>query len=139
MTVIDAKAKSIIQRISRFGYLSRFKAVRKGICILTVITGLGTLDFISLSDDFQKNSLSPSMGNTQLVDNFIQKRCVISENSDIASVSTRTFHDQFSTAAPDLSVGFLKKLYTLIFFDSINPSPFSFFASFPLRSPPLFS
>jgi hypothetical protein len=127
------KAKGVIQRISG---LNRFKTVRKGICILTAVMGLGVLDLTLLSRNFQETPLGLTIDAYQILDDSTQKQYPVYENYNRAPVSTKVFQDRFTTTTASIGKTYFNNPNKFTFFDSVNPSLLSFYASFPLRSPP---
>ena len=127
------KAKGVIQRISG---IARFKAVRKGICILTAVMGLGALDLTLSSWDFQESPQSLTIDAYQILDDSTVKQYLVYENYNLAPVSTKVFHDRSTTITAGIGITYFNNPNKFTFFDSANPSLLSFYASFPLRSPP---
>ncbi|HWP92968.1 MAG TPA: hypothetical protein VNN20_12315 [Thermodesulfobacteriota bacterium] len=130
---MDVKAKSVKQRI--FG-LGRFKAVRKGICILTAVMGLGALDLTLSSWNFQEAPLNLAIDAYQILDDSTEEQYPVYENYSRASVSTKVFHERSTTTTAGIGKTYFNNPNKFTFFDSVNPSLLSFYASFPLRSPP---
>ncbi len=127
------KAKSIMQRISGLG---RFKAARKGICILTAVMGLGALDLSLLSWNLQEAPLNLAIDAYQILDDSTEEQYPIYENYNRTSVSTKVFHERSTTTTAGIGKTYFNNPNKFTFFDSVNPSLLSFYASFPLRSPP---
>ena len=127
------EAKNIIQRISGLG---RFRTVRKGICILTAVMGLGVVDLTPLSRNFQEASLSLTIDAYQILDDSTEEQYLVYENYSLAPVSTKVFHERYTTITAGIGKTYFNNPNKFTFFDSVSPSLLSFYASFPLRSPP---
>jgi hypothetical protein len=130
---MDVKAKGIIQRISVIG---RFRAVRKGICILTAVMGLGALDLTLSSWNFQEVPLSLTIDAYQILDDSTQEKYLVYENDNCAPVSTKVFHERSTMTTAGIGKNYFNSPNKFTFFDSVTPSLLSFYTSFPLRSPP---
>ena len=142
------KAINIMHIFSRLYGVTGPGTIKRCLCVLIVVAGLGTLEQISLSQKVQQKSwlltsISPIF-HPHFSDNLIQQEKYVLEKDDFAIEGPRIFRSQISREL--FSIANIKLLtYPLnshwrILFDAIKHSPYIlFFASLPLRSPPLFS
>jgi hypothetical protein len=142
------KAIDIMHIFSSLSGVTGLDTVKKWLCVLIVIAGIGTLGPISLPQEVQQKSWlltsSPLIFHPYLLDNLVQEKGIILDEDhftldgdDCAIQRSQIFLELSPIANVKLLTSPLINLHWVTFFDTIKSSPYvSFFASLPLRSPP---
>ena len=141
------RAKNIMQILSRLSGVTGSDTVKRWLCVLIAIAIIGALGPISSSQEVQQKSWlftsNSFIFHSHFLDNLIQEEYVLLDNEndedDFTVEGSQIFRELFSIANIKFLTSPLNSHWE-IFFDAIKSSPYiSFFASPPLRSPPLFS
>lgn len=143
------RVKDIMQIFSRLTEATRTDTVKKYLSVLTIIIVVGTLGLISLPQRSQQKSwISASNASTfqsHFINNLIKQEYLLPDEDntnidDFSEESFKKFHKWFTITNFELVANTFINPHLEIFFDAGKFSPYiSFFASIPLRSPPLFS
>ena len=138
-----------MQIFSRLTKATKTDIVKKYLRVLTIIAVVGTLGLMSLPQRSQQKSWisasNLSIFQSRFINNLIKQEFLLPDEDntnidDFSVESFKKFHKWFSIANFKLVANSFSNPHLEIFFDAVKFSPYIlFFASIPLRSPPLFS
>jgi hypothetical protein len=133
-------AKNFIQVLSNHSDLTRLDVVKRYLCVLMVFAIVGAFGSIFYHKRQESSWLFTSstfIHRLHLLHGLIQRRYVLKQYSTVKG--SKKSLKQFSARNLELLACPLNSHWS-IFFDGVKHSPYiAFFASLPLRSPPLFS
>ncbi len=134
----------VIRNPISFSISNKFRVKKNCIIALFLIASIGTGKVISSYWEFQDISfpfsLCSSLSHSNSLNILIQDKYLSIENDDLLADAPKKFNSQISTFNPGILNPHPVGPQYVNLFDRINSSPYpSFFASLPLRSPPVFS
>lgn len=140
------ESKYITTQISRSIGINNWDTIKAYLCILVVISVLGVLGPIPVSNKVQKNPWLSTLSSTTFCLHYIngstKQGCALlgnDEDNDLSVEDSQTPFKPFKATIGLLVFAFINSHWWEIFSDEIRSfSCVSFFSLLPLRSPPLF-